>query len=527
MRLRLVHTLSLCLVAAVASSVLAMGAVLAWNLRQGFGDYLAARDTERLETFAGVVADALRAGGGEAALQDGRLDMRQLLREVALREGDTSALRNPSPQEDVARPGRAQDGRGPPGRQADGRGPPGSEGDARRPPPHLRADGPPGGPPEARGERPRRPDHGFGGRVALFDLEGRRLAGHALPETGAALVERPVQLDGRTVAIARMRAPQRAPEASEQKFLRHQYAGITGVALGLTLLAVAVGWWLSRQWVRPLLAVQAATARIARGELDVRLPRTRDDEFGDVVHNVNLMAESLQRIEGARRRWIADLSHELRTPLAVLRGEIEAQIDGVRAWTPQAAQSLREEVLRLGTLVDDLHLLAMADLNALPCRFDAADAAALCRDAVQRFAARASAQRMTLTLNAGDAPLPVRWDAGRIGQLLGNLLQNSLRYTDAPGRIELALQRSGERVRITLDDSAPGVPAAELPRLFEPLYRAGRARDRESGGSGLGLAICAAIVQAHQGRIEALPSPLGGLRITVELPLDASKESGR
>ena len=98
------------------------------------------------------------------------------------------------------------------------------------------------------------------------------------------------------------------------------------------------------------------------------------------------------------------------------------------------------------------------------------------------------------------------------------MLENSLRYTDAPGRIVLALKRQGHRITIDIDDSAPGVPAADLPRLFEPVYRADSARSRHQGGSGLGLAICHAIARSHGGRIDAALSSLGGLHLHIELP---------
>jgi two-component system sensor histidine kinase BaeS len=272
--------------------------------------------------------------------------------------------------------------------------------------------------------------------------------------------------------------------------------------------------------VRPLLEVQAATEKIARGEFDSRLNATRGDEIGDAMRNINQMAASLKKLEGARRQWIADMSHELRTPLTVIRGEIDALIDGVIAQTPQAMLSLREEVLKLNALVDDLHLLAMADLRVLPCYFEEIDAIRLMESIVQRFALRATQLGLTLTLICEcEARLMVRWDAKRIEQLLGNLLDNSLRYTDAPGNIIVRL-RSEDRgnVRIEVEDTAPGVSADDLPRLFEPLFRADASRGRETGGSGLGLAICEQIAKAHHGTIRAYASTLGGVWSQLELP---------
>ena len=237
---------------------------------------------------------------------------------------------------------------------------------------------------------------------------------------------------------------QRAPHADESRFLRSQYLGIAAVASALLLLALACAFWLARQWVRPLVAVQEATARIAQGELDVRLHEERSDEIGDVVRNVNKMAASLQRMEGARRRWLADLSHELRTPLTVLRGDIEALVDGVRPLNAAAALSLREDVLRLGTLVEDLHLLSMADLQALPCHFAEADAVQIVQGMLARHTQLATDAGLSLGLGGhADRAVPVFWDTGRIEQLLANLLHNSLRYTDAPGRIVVGLTASG------------------------------------------------------------------------------------
>lgn len=486
MRLRLVHTLSLLLLTAVLLAVLAMGAVTAWNLKSGFADYLAARDVERLEQFAALVSEAAEEAGGVEALQRTR-DMRSLLDEFAQRQG--------------LRPARAP---------AEGPGPPGP----RR-----------GGPPRGGGDN-------FGERVVVVAPDGQLLLarpprGTMAPQPNSAVVERPVRLRGEVVALARMKPSERAPEGVDARFLRSQYRDIMVVSVGLLLLALIGAWWVARHWVRPLRAVSDAAARIARGEFDVRMTgapqgQGRGDEIGDLVRNVNHMAEGLQRLEGARRRWLADISHELRTPLAVLRGEIEALVDGVRPLRHEAVLSLRDEVLRLGKLVDDLHLLAMSDLQALPCQFEDNDAATLVDRLVRRFEPRARAAGLSLRLQ-GDTSgtLPVVWDGARIEQLLGNLLENSLRYTDKPGELVLTLRHSGERVTIELDDSAPGVPEADLPHLFEPLYSADAARSRQRGGSGLGLAICAAIARSHGGSTQARASRLGGLHVRVDLPATA------
>jgi two-component system sensor histidine kinase BaeS len=491
MRLRLVHTLSLTLLAFAGLAVVALGGLTAWNLRNGFGNYLAARDVMHLERFADVVADATGRQGGLPSLLQGRLDMRALMDEL-----------NPRPPVPPGLPG-------------------GSGG---------RAD-----------PRPRPGPDPFPERVQVVGLDGRVLMGAPLPaDRGAAgpVVERPVTLNGEVVALARMRPAPLVRDGGEARFLQDQYRVIAVGALGLMGVALLTAALLARRWTRPLAAVQDATQRLARGELTVRLPpgpdlADRSDEIGDVMRNVNRMAEGLQRLEGARRRWLADISHELRTPLTVLRGDIEALQDGVRPLGLAAIGVLHDEVLRIGKLVEDLHLLATSDLQSLPCHFAPADAVALLQGVARRFEGRARAAGLTVSLQGlGDpaalpmlAVLAVRWDADRIEQLLANLMENSLRYTDAPGQIRIGLQLAGDTVRIAVDDSAPGVPAAQWSQLFEPLYRGDMARARQHGGSGLGLAICEAIALAHGGRLDASASALGGLCITVSLPQHAQAQA--
>ncbi len=480
MRIRLVHTQALLLLSAVLLTVLCMGALNAWSLRNGFSDFLASRDAERLEEFASLVSTrAEQAGGLDRLLAQG-VDLHVLLREFGKTQG--------------ALPKRPML---PPLADAEPRG-------LFAPPPQ---------------HPPIDSIDAFKDRVSLYAPNGQPLLGKLLPLDTGPWLERPVYVQGQVVAMVRMLKLKPVPDDVETRFLTSQYQNIVVVACVLLVAALLSALWIARRWVRPLIEMQVATEQIAQGDFETRLNADRSDEIGDVMRNINQMAHALQKLEASRRQWIADMSHELRTPLTVLRGEIDALIDNVIVMSPQALLSLREEVQQLNALVDDLHLLAMADLRALPCYFEEVDAAALVAAVVQRFARRAAQMDITLTLSADlTAPIWVRWDAQRIEQLLGNLLDNSLRYTDAPGRVVVAIHVAERQALITVDDSAPSVAQHDLSRIFEPLYRADASRSRKAGGSGLGLAICEQIAKAHHGAIHATTSPLGGLQFTLCLP---------
>jgi len=487
MRIRLAHTQALLLLSAVLLTVLCMGGLNAWNLRNGFSDFLASRDVDRLEKFAASVSLRAEAAGGLDVLAAQGVDLRLLLREFGQASGTV------------------------------------------RRPPFLPPLPPPFANPEAGsifGPPPRPIDSidAFKDRVALYAPDGQPLLGTSLPSDAGAFLEWPVYVQGKQVAMVRMRKLKPVPDDVEARFLTSQYQSILVVSGVLLVVALLMARWIAGHWVRPLIEIETATAQIAQGALDTRLSTRRTDEIGDAMRNVNRMAEGLQQLDTSRRRWIADMSHELRTPLTVLRGELDALVDGVIALSPQAVLSLREEVLQLNALVEDLHLLAMADLRALPCYFEDLDAVALVAALVQRFSLLADQRGLSLHLGAmPDAPLWVRWDAKRIEQLLGNVLDNSLRYTDAPGEIVVAMYHDAAQVTIRVEDTAPGLSPLDLSRIFEPLYRADPARAREAGRSGLGLAICQQIAKAHHGTLRAEPCAKGGVTFLIELPAMADQ----
>jgi two-component system sensor histidine kinase BaeS len=507
--MKLASQLSLLLVGALLIAIAAMGAFFAFNLERGFVAYVNAEQLRQLDALAEATTRyAQRFGGLEPMLRDRRLWGR-LVRE---------SEENLAPRDLVTGP--PEEGRPPP---FEGRRPPPLEG---RPPP-LEGRPPPfegrapfeGRPPRADKRGPPGEPEGIGRRFFLLGPEHRLPDGDPLPATGSRPpVEREIKVAGRTVGYIVHYPYERVSRAEDKSFLRSQFLGVAFVALGLLVVGVLVAPIAARRWTRPLRDIGRATGRIARGEVGVRVAATGASEIEALASDVNAMAASLARLDESRKRWIAQSAHELRTPLMVLRGEIDALQDGVRPVDARALASLGEEVLHLGKLVDDLHLVAVADMGALPCRIEPIDPRPVAERAVERFRERAAARGLSIGLTGPEAPARIDADEMRLAQLLDNLIENSLRYTDAPGRIALTLAIEGPLVRLRVEDTPPGVRREECAQLFEPLHRADAARSRREGGSGLGLTVCRAIAQAHGATISAEPSALGGLAIDLRFP---------
>ena len=517
---RLAHQTFVVLLVAVLVTVAAMAALFAIGLERGFVAYVNARQAEQLDAMEALLGNEMGSGTSlDAIARDPRIWRRLLARSSEAGTADGPAAQDERRRPDGA-PARLRD-RPPPGGMPPREGPPPRHADPRLPPAGAQE---PGAPEPARRALPPPPADplGLSARVALLDANRDPvLAPRPPPVNAHAPLDRAVIVDNRTVAWIRIWPVRHVDRPEDVAFLQAQYTRIAWAAGALLLLAAAVAPLVARRLTRPLRAIADATERIARGEFDVRLPSDRRDEIGALMRNVDAMAESLQRLERSRRQWIAEISHELRTPLTVLKAELEALEDGVRPLGAPAIASLRDETAHLTRLVEDLHQLALADLDALPCTLAATDLAAVAADVAERYRETAARKGLQLALAIAQRPLPLRADAQRLEQLLVNLLENSVRYTDAPGRIAVRLTVDGRAAILVVEDTAPGVPQADVGRVFEPLYRADAARRRASAGSGLGLAIARAIVAAHHGEIRAAASPLGGLAVTVTFPLAA------
>ncbi|MBB2943797.1 two-component system sensor histidine kinase BaeS [Actinoplanes lutulentus] len=289
-----------------------------------------------------------------------------------------------------------------------------------------------------------------------------------------------------------------------------------GVA-GVVVVAALGTAWIARRVSRPVHLLTGASLQLAAGRLDVRVPQGGGDDLDRLSASFNSMAEALQRSEERQRRLIADVAHELRTPLSNLRGYLEGLADGVIEPSPEIFASLHEETLLQRRILDDLQVLALAeagDLDYTPVPVDLSELAATAATVHRAVADNAGVE---LVVDAPD-PVEVRADPDRTRQVLGNLLSNAIRYTDAGGRVEISVARDAHGAFLWVRDTGVGMTPEEVTRVFDRFWRADPARQRATGGSGLGLTIARRIVADQGGTLVAESTPDLGTTFTVRLP---------
>ncbi len=376
-------------------------------------------------------------------------------------------------------------------------------------------------PESRRGETRRRdePPRPLALRMQLLDADRRVVTGRA-PGPLSALV--PIRVGEEVAGWLAVPQMEEVQSRFERKFLHQQRMKLLAIGGAALAVAALIALVLARHLVGPIRALNRGTHQLTQGNYgigaDLQLPTERRDELGELARDFNELAHTLAANDSSRKRWLADISHELRTPLAILRGEIEAMLDGVRPIDRDHLQSVQQEVAHLTRLVDDLHALTTADIGGLQYRKSECDVAELWREVCEAHAQSFTAAGLTLRWEMPQA-LTCYGDESRLRQLLDNLLDNSRKYTAPNGLVQVSLRRQDDGLQLSIEDSAPGVPAESLPKLFDHLYRVEDSRNRSTGGSGLGLAICQRIVAAHGGSITAAPSARGGLRIDVVLPM--------
>ena len=290
-------------------------------------------------------------------------------------------------------------------------------------------------------------------------------------------------------------------------------------SLAAVIIALLITFFLSRRILAPVKALTSAARRLGRGDFSQRVPVKNKSELGELARTFNSMASDLEWAEQLRRNLVADIAHELRTPLSNVRGYLEAIRDGVIKPDADTICSLDEEAKLLSRLVDDLQELSLADAGELNLVRRAEDIAELINQAVATVRAQVVAKGVSLSSDLPDKLSPVNIDSHRISQVLRNLLENALAHTDKGDTITVTARQQGNWMEVNVSDTGAGIPAEDLPNIFERFYRVDKSRTRATGGSGLGLTIAQRLVEAHGGKIEA-QSELGkGSCFTFTLPV--------
>ena len=303
-----------------------------------------------------------------------------------------------------------------------------------------------------------------------------------------------------------------AADHSLEIALLRAISGAAGVA---ALLALVTGLAVARRITRPVGRIIAAARAMGRGERSARVGElAAASELRELAEAFDQMADALARQEQLRRDLVADVAHELRTPVAVLQAGHEALLDGVAEPTPDQLTSLRDEVLRLARMVGDLQTLAAADAAALHLSRRQCDLADLAADAVASLSGQFEAAGITLERRL--ARVEVMADPRWLHQVITNLLTNGLKFTATGGRVTVQAGPDGADAVLTVTDTGTGIPADELPHIFDRFWRGRQAA--QTSGSGIGLAVAAELAQAHGGELTASSEPGRGTQMTLTLP---------
>ncbi len=308
----------------------------------------------------------------------------------------------------------------------------------------------------------------------------------------------------------------------QEQFLASVRMAVIVSAMTVSLIALLLGSLFLAGLIRPLRHLTAAAQAVASGDLTVPVTTTADDEIGILADTFRSMHDTLAQAEEERRRMFRDLAHELRTPVTLLRGEIEAMLDGIYPVNADSLHSLHQEIAVLDRLIADVRTVSSMDSPGFSVQRSRTDIDSLLERVRKPFQREAADRGIGIAIETEIGLPEIEVDRERIRQVLANLITNAIRHSETADRITLGARRASAEtpgVEITVEDNGKGIPEDERRAVFERLYRVDRARSRSTGGSGLGLAVARQIVEAHEGSIAAATADGGGTRVTVFLPL--------
>lgn len=467
MRMNVSTKLWLAFVGTITLCVLALYLLLHNSLRQGFLDYTSKQSVQRLEILRSALANVYREDNSFHALETNPSRWLEL-KDIIFAESESLFEGLPAT-------------------------------------------------PEAEASAPRAYYREFVSSISLHDADKKLLLGVNKPNQTLDWI--PVTNANQLVGFIGFVKPTVVSRQQDQNFIQHQFKIFSIISLFVLVIATIVATLLARRISQPLTTLAQKAHALASGDYSQTIPVTSQDEIGQLCNSFNQLSEALAANQQSRALWVADISHEMRTPLSVLKVQIEAMQDGIRPANYENLALLYEKILGLSNLIDDLFELSLSDVGALSYNKQTISLTPLVKTCVEHFQVKAQAAGLTLKDNVDvTQDYSIVADSDRLQQLFSNLLENSIRYTDAGGEIQVGISTSDTKMFITIDDSAPGVAPEQYDKIFERLFRLENSRSRATGGAGLGLAICRNIVNAHQGKITAGTSDLGGLQICIELP---------
>lgn len=288
-----------------------------------------------------------------------------------------------------------------------------------------------------------------------------------------------------------------------------------GITAALAILLSMIFSWRLVQPIKRLVAItQATSQRQYHGRLDIQT----GDEIQQLAESINHLNRELASFEQRQKQWLMDISHELRTPLSILLIETSAICDKIATCDINAVAALRQDVLQIQRLVNDLHSLSELDSDGFSLQLNTVDLAALITEQARHFAPQLHARGIVIHNTLVDAP-PLQGDGERLIQVMQNILSNCQKYTEDNGEIWIAGAMEKNHWVVTIEDSGPGVDTAIIEQLTDRLFRADISRNSGSGGRGLGLAIASAIMKAHGGQLKCVMGARGGLSIQCYFPM--------
>ena len=320
-------------------------------------------------------------------------------------------------------------------------------------------------------------------------------------------------------------------ERAAQESRRARGVAATSLAIAVAL-ALGIGIWLTVSIGRPVAALERGMLAVADGKFEHELgvDPERRDEFGRLAQSYRVMAERLDHLEKLKAVWTSVATHELKTPINVIMGHVQLADEGIYGELTPKQRKMNDTLKRNAEVLKSRvqRLLDVSQFEAGAGKLEVADVGldALLSGVEASFSAVASEKQVAFAVvRVGELPATVRWDRERIGEVLDNLLSNAFKFTPAGGRVELCATARDGRVQLEFRDSGAGIPAEQVPRLFEKFYQADNQRRASARGTGLGLAISKEIVEAHGGTVTCKSALGAGTTFTVSLPLDATPAS--